>query len=134
MKREGFMLIELLMASLALSVLAAVAIPNFTGLEIRAKEAKVRSVAHALQMAVEDYKSSPGNEGTKPTSISQFLTFIPVTIGRRNPFDPERHMIVSGSPRNPGEVGYIFNGQTTPYMIVASGQNNVYILTLVEGQ
>ena len=137
MKKSGFTLIELMMASVVLAVLAAIAIPNFTRMQIRAMESEVKSVAHMVQVAVEDYKSAPGNEGIKPANIYQFATFLPTNISsKRNPFFPAETYgsgaLVNGYPAAYGRVGYI-NGGQTPYTIAAMGKGEL-ILTLVEGQ
>jgi len=147
MKRSGFTLIELLAASVVLAVLAAIAIPNFTRMQIRAKESEVKSVAHALQMAVEDYKAMPGHEGNKPI-VSDIFTYVvpcllPVNVqNKANPFSPARITYSAGeieaaaAPFNPtiqGRVSYGFENAASAYEIRASGNMNYLILTLIEG-
>ena len=140
MKKSGFTLIELLMASVVLAVLAAIAIPNFTRMQIRAGESEVKSVAHSVQVAVEDFNTVPGHEGIKPTTVEQFLTYLPTDVLRKkNPFSATGATYGSGeivflSPAAEGRVGYT---PASPYFIEAEGKNNpmtIFILTLYEGE
>ncbi len=56
MKRDaGFTLVELMVVVAVIGVLAAVAIPNFTAMQGRAKEAGVKANMHTFQLAAEDY-------------------------------------------------------------------------------
>jgi len=92
MKKSGFTLIELLTASMVLAVLAAVAIPSFTRWEIRAKESEVKSATHSVQMAVEDYKATPGWEGSYPSTASELQWvaqyYLPSSVQtKKNPFN-----------------------------------------------
>jgi prepilin-type N-terminal cleavage/methylation domain-containing protein len=144
MKKSGFTLIELLMTSIILAVLAAIAVPNFTRMQMRAKESEVKSVAHMLQMAVEDYKATPGQEGMKPTGYELIAIVIPSYLSanvqsKRNPFNQAQTYatggIVSGAPGGVGQVGYQYAAQNTPYTISCMGGNaGIIILTLIEGQ
>jgi prepilin-type N-terminal cleavage/methylation domain-containing protein len=144
MKKSGFTLIELLMASVVLAVLAAIAIPNFTRMQVRAEESEVKSVAHSVQIAVEDFKAVPGQEGMKPVNVAGFVTYLPTNVqSKKNPFSPTGatygppgNQIVDGAPSAEGEVGYINNGPF-PYNVVAQGKNSpgaTLILTLQEGE
>jgi prepilin-type N-terminal cleavage/methylation domain-containing protein len=138
MKKSGFTLIELLMVSVILAVLAAIAIPNFTRMQMRAKESEVKSVCHMVQVAVEDVKTTPGQEGMKPTSVACFRTYLPTNVlSKRNPFNSVEtygtDALVDGYPGALGRVGYIFVDQRTPYLINAMGSITL-ILTLVEGE
>jgi prepilin-type N-terminal cleavage/methylation domain-containing protein len=138
MKRSGFTLIELLMASVILAILAAIAIPNFSRWEVRAKESEVKSVAHVLQMAVEDYKAMPGQEGLKPSNMAELtlvlVSYMPGYV-RRNPFNPSGTFFRGGPPQGVGEIGYQYSSQAAPYTISAMGGTpGIIILTLIEGQ
>ncbi len=144
MKKNGFTLIELLIASVILAVLAAIAIPNFLYSEKRAKESEVKTVAHALQMAVEDYKAVPTWLGNKPSVASELVnvqvSLLPNNVqSKRNPFNQAEIYgisgIVFGVSSAIGKVGYQFASQTIPYTISCwGGDAGITILTLVEGQ
>lgn len=54
-RREGFTLIELMIVVVIIGILASMAIPNYIQMQDRAREAKVKSHAHALQLAAEDF-------------------------------------------------------------------------------
>ena len=142
MKIRGFTLIELMVAVVVLAVLVAIAIPQYMPLQKRARESEVKSVAHTLQVAVEDYKCTPGWEGLKPAMASELAHIdLPYTVQtKRNPFNPTQNYIVGsgvvfGFSGNVGQVGYQFTGQTMPYTVTCwGGDAGVIILTLVEGQ
>ena len=146
MRRNGFTLIELMIASVILAVLAAVAIPNYIRAEKRARESEVKSVEHALQVAVEDYKVAPGWELLKPSTAAELVvvvaSFLPNTIqNKRNPFNQTQTYgtvgsgLVFGLPGSVGQVGYQYSSQTVSYTILAGGGDaGIIILTLGEGQ
>lgn len=52
---KAFTLIELLVVIAIISIIAAFMMPNFIGVQDRAKEASVKAVMHSVQLAVEAY-------------------------------------------------------------------------------
>jgi len=146
MKKAGFTLIELLMASVILVILAAVVAPNFARWEVRAKESEVKSVTHSVQMAVEDYKATPGWEGSYPSTASELQWvaqyYLPSSVqSKKNPFNlAEDYGTVGSGLRfgyytGVGQICYGYSSQVNRYTIVAmGGTHGVTILTLMEGQ
>jgi len=138
MRKSGFTLIELMSASVVLAVLAAIAIPSFTRSQVRMKESEVKTAAHALQMAVEDYKAHYGWE--KPDNAAPLVwvcqNWLPLYIRiKGNPFNTTSPFIRGGPPQYIGEIGYEFSTRNDPYTITCmGGTQGVIILTLVEGQ
>jgi type II secretory pathway pseudopilin PulG len=121
-------------------MLTAIAIPNFIRMQDRAKESDVKSVAHTVQLAIEDYKTTPGKEGIKPTSVSEIDSFLPTNVrDKQNPFNSSQKYsssgggLVDGYPTQSGQVGYVFTGQREPYKVIAFGKDQEPILTLEEG-
>jgi hypothetical protein len=103
-------------------------------------ESDVKMVAHAVQLAVEDYKMTPGKEGIKPTSVLELRGALPKAISDKpNPFNfkqtysPEGGALVDGHPRKPGQIGYIYKGQDQQYLIQGLGVNQRVIISLIEG-
>jgi len=144
MKKYGFTLIELMVSVVVLAVLVAIVTPNFIyGLK-RARESEVKTVAHAVQMAVEDYKVTPGQEGLKPSNGSELAlvqaSYLPIVVQiKRNPFNQTQSYGTSGLsfgfPSGVGAVGYQFTSQVMAYTVTCwGGDAGITILTLVEGQ
>ena len=144
MKKRGFTLIELMVAVVVLAVLVAIAIPRFIPMQKRARESEVKSVTHAIQMAVEDYKVTPGQEGLKPAIAAELTlvqqSYLPFSVQiKRNPFNLTQTYGTSGltfsAPGGIGQVGYQYTSQVMAYTISCwGGDAGVTILTLVEGQ
>ena len=57
---KGFSLIELVIVIVIMGLITAVALPNFSKIQTKAKEAAIKNVAHGLQLAVESYFLSHG--------------------------------------------------------------------------
>jgi prepilin-type N-terminal cleavage/methylation domain-containing protein len=113
----GFTLIELMVVTVILGLLAAIAIPNFMSLRDRAKEASVKANMHSVQMAVENFSTIVG--GTYPgdidTRIDQVNTgFAGQPIGNNSlaggvrvpPFPAEALLHAHQNFKNPFRVSF----------------------------
>lgn len=68
--QNGFTLVELLVVVVILGILASVAVPNFAGMQDKAKNSAVQACAHSVQIAVEQYSVDNNNMFTPSLSQS----------------------------------------------------------------
>ncbi len=144
MNSKGFTLIELMIVVLIIGVLAVVAMPNFSTMVARAKEATVKSNCHTVQIAAEDfavqnngiYASDVDNSQTP--SGSTITDILPGGVLLENAFTKARTEPVNGAAVNPGEIGYSCiqqNGVNVGYNITGIGKApNTMVLALMSGQ
>jgi prepilin-type N-terminal cleavage/methylation domain-containing protein len=125
-KNKGFTLIELMVVIVILGLLAAVAIFNFINMQMRAKEASVKSTCHTVQLAVEDFAVQ--NEGFYAANLADItpsgdtiIDMLPGGILIENPFTRLATEPVNGAAANPGETGY--------QVLMDAGMNVGYIIT-----
>jgi Tfp pilus assembly protein PilE len=120
---ENFGLIDLMVLVVIVGILAAIAIPNFMSMQDRAREAKVKALAHTLELAAEDY-------GVRHDWIySDAKTdLLPLLSGgeMENPFTGKHTEPRFGAvATSPGQVAIVVvreNGVAVGYTITAYGK------------
>ena len=81
--QKGFTLVELLVVIVIIGVLAAIAVPKFTGTTERANGGKIASDLRAIDTAIQLYAVK--NSGAIPTAIADIVTAGYLTVEPKPP-------------------------------------------------
>jgi prepilin-type N-terminal cleavage/methylation domain-containing protein len=139
---RGFTLIELMVVIAMLGVLVAIAIPNFIGLQDRAKEGSLKANMHTFQMASEDYGVQHGGVysldangvvGLLPGGDSHFLNAFARTWGIGTAWE-DRAAFSANVSSIPGITSYADSSSGLTYNIKGYGKNNALTIVLSPGQ
>lgn len=141
LKNKGFTLMELMIVVVIVGIFAAIAIPNFTSMAGRAREASVKSNCHTVQLAAEDFSVQnggdyPADHDTDVSGGGQTLTdMLPGGAPLKNPFTAVASEPMAGPAAAPGEVGYevlLDGGLKIGYTITGFGKT-IMVITLQSG-
>jgi prepilin-type N-terminal cleavage/methylation domain-containing protein len=123
--KNAFTLIELLVVIAIISIIAAFMVPNFMGVQDRAKEAAVKAVMHSVQLGIESYNMENeaypmGNNISLKQLITDYLAQGGyVTAIPNNPF--------TGKPYDEGDkagkIVYVYDDTTSQYKLVGYKRN-----------
>ena len=130
--QKGFTLIELVMVIAIIGLLSTVMLPNFSSIQIKAKEHSIKAVGRALQVSLETYFLQQGDylageEVNVETLISTLQNSNVLSDTLVNPFTKSDFLNDDES----GKIHYSWNDDTEQYTIDIYGhKNDVVILSL----
>lgn len=126
MNNKGMTMVELLIVVVIIGILAAIAIPNYSKMQDRAREGSVKSNMHTVVLAVEDYSVlNNGNYAADAHTGYSDLDELFRTSRVTNPFSGQNGILVVNTPANPGEVGYDHDGyNSAPYTVQGFGRDD----------
>lgn len=139
---KGFTLIELMVVVAMLGVLVAIAVPNFIGLQDRAREGSLKANMHTFQMAAEDYGvqnsgvySVDANSvvGLLPGGDAHFFNSFRKTYGINVAWE-DRTSFSTAASLIPGITSYADSSSGLTYNIKGYGKQGALSIILSPGQ
>ena len=133
---RGFTLIELMIVVVIIGILVGIAVPNFTSMQSRAKEASVKGNMHTLQLSMEDFCVL--HSGTYPVAADKAAVkaLFPGGVWPNNPFTgaalADADITFDADPASSGQMGPN-PANTTDYIIKGYGRSAVLALQLTSG-
>ena len=134
--QKGFTLIELMIVVVIIGILVGIAVPNFSSMQARAKEASTKSNMHTFQLAMEDFAVL--NDGVYPLAADKAAVkaLFPGGAWPNNPFTgaplADADVIFDGDPATSGQMA-ANPANADSYIIKGYGKSALLSLQLTSG-
>ncbi len=135
MSNKGFTLIELVIVIVVIGIITAIGVPNFVGMQKRAREALVESNGHTTRLAVVNFSTT--HDGTYPPAASAMVDILANLPGGEvydNPFSGGGGLSIGGGPTE-GMVDYLDSVAlgSEGYRLNCYGENGALIISFGNG-
>jgi len=130
--KRAFTLIELMLVMALIAILSTMMLPNLNGAQDKAKEASLRAIVHAMQIALENYYldhqkyptgvATPAEQMVELLKQGDYLNQTP-----KNPFTSKPYQASDQA----GQILYDYNEENDQYVIKAYGRKSQKPILLV---
>ena len=127
----GFSIIELIIVLLVSAIISTVVIPNYTKVQLYAKNNNIKQVGYTLQMAIETYFMEHGSYPPDSSAESLINTLHSASLIKQSPTNAFTNTPFTDNDAS-GLITYTYDSTEDSYTIELFGKNNTDSLLILE--